>query len=131
MNQGVRAAPLDIVRNLAQETREFIKSRDTEDGCVGPVLFCYRNPRLGESYKNCFPSATLVPPTELPVLCAEILAPAKVVTSPSSKTVVDFGHDFLGRLRIKPYGPIDHHKHRRQRGDTKTKPQELKQHKPL
>jgi len=49
-HQGVRTERLDGVGNWAPETNEFGKWRDTEDGCVEPVLFCYGNPGVGETY---------------------------------------------------------------------------------
>lgn len=55
-----------------------------------------------------FPTATLVSPTGPPVRCTEKLAPVKVFTTPSGKTVVDFGQNLVGRLRIKPRGPTGH-----------------------
>ena len=49
-HQSVRANRLDSVGNWVLETDEFKKWRDTEDGCVEPVLFCYGNPGVGKTY---------------------------------------------------------------------------------
>ena len=49
-HQSVRADRLDSVGNWVLETDEFKKWRDTEDGCVEPVLFCYGNPGVGKTY---------------------------------------------------------------------------------
>lgn len=55
--------------------------------------------------------ARLVAPDGPPVRRTEVLAPAAVSTSPSGKTIVDFGQNIAGRLRIKARG---------RRGDTVT-----------
>ncbi|CUS12370.1 unnamed protein product [Tuber aestivum] len=55
-----------------------------------------------------FPTADLVSPTGPPVRCTEIRAPVKVFTTPSGKSVVDFGQNLVGRLRIKPRGSAGH-----------------------
>ncbi|CAZ83276.1 unnamed protein product [Tuber melanosporum] len=55
-----------------------------------------------------FPTAALVSPPGPPVRCTEIVAPVKVFTTPSGKTVVDFGQNLVGRLRIKLCGPSGH-----------------------
>jgi len=49
-HQGVRTDRLDGVGNWVLETGEFRNWRDTEDGCVEPVLFCYGNPGVGKTY---------------------------------------------------------------------------------
>jgi len=49
-HQGVRTDRLDGVGNWVLETIEFRKWRDTEDGWVEPVLFCYGNPGVGKTY---------------------------------------------------------------------------------
>ena len=49
-HQGVRTDRLDGVGNWVLETSDFINWRDTKDGCVGPVLFCYGNPGVGKTY---------------------------------------------------------------------------------
>jgi len=49
-HQGVRSDRLDGVGNWVLETSEFRKWRDAQDGCVGPVLFCYGNPGVGKTY---------------------------------------------------------------------------------
>ncbi|PWW74175.1 Glycoside Hydrolase Family 78 protein [Tuber magnatum] len=55
-----------------------------------------------------FPAAALVSPPGPPVRCTEIRAPVRGFTTPSGKTVVDFGQNLVGRLRIKPCGPAGH-----------------------
>ncbi|KAG0642456.1 bacterial alpha-L-rhamnosidase-domain-containing protein [Tuber brumale] len=55
-----------------------------------------------------FPTAALVSPPGPPVRCTGVLAPVKVFTTPSGKTVVDFGQNLVGRLRIKLRGPAGH-----------------------
>jgi alpha-L-rhamnosidase len=55
--------------------------------------------------------ARLVAPDGPPVRRTEVLAPVAVTTSPSGKTIVDFGQNIVGRLRIKARG---------RRGDTVT-----------
>ena len=49
-HQGVRISRLNGVGNWVLETSDFINWRDTKDGCVGPVLFCYGNPGVGKTY---------------------------------------------------------------------------------
>jgi alpha-L-rhamnosidase len=49
--------------------------------------------------------ATLVAPTGPPVRRQEELAPREIITSPSGKTIVDFGQNMTGRLRISVQGP--------------------------
>lgn len=48
--------------------------------------------------------ATLVAPTGPPVRRLELVAPAAIVTSPSGKTIVDFGQNLVGRLRLTLQG---------------------------
>lgn len=48
---------------------------------------------------------TLVAPTGSPVRCTEEVAPARVLTSPTGRTILDFGQNLVGRLRIRPSGP--------------------------
>lgn len=48
--------------------------------------------------------ATLVAPTGPPVRCTEELRPVSVTTSPTGRTVLDFGQNFAGRLRIRVTG---------------------------
>ncbi|MCX5425586.1 glycoside hydrolase family 78 protein [Streptomyces sp. NBC_00078] len=54
------------------------------------------------------PEAELVAPTGPPVRRTQTLAPADVITTPSGKTVVDFGQNLVGRLRIRLSGPAGH-----------------------
>jgi len=49
-HEAVRIDRLDSVGNWVLETNEFKNWCDTEDGCVGPVLFCYGNPGVGKTY---------------------------------------------------------------------------------
>ena len=49
-HQGVRTGRLDGIGNWVLETSQFRKWSDKEDGCVGPVLFCYGNPGVGKTY---------------------------------------------------------------------------------
>ncbi|HEY7802743.1 MAG TPA: family 78 glycoside hydrolase catalytic domain, partial [Dehalococcoidia bacterium] len=48
---------------------------------------------------------TLIAPEGPPVRRVEELRPAAIMTSPSGKTIVDFGQNFAGRLRITVEGP--------------------------
>ncbi|MHA7210138.1 family 78 glycoside hydrolase catalytic domain [Arthrobacter sp. MDT1-65] len=48
--------------------------------------------------------ATLVAPDGPPVRCTERLAPAGIITSPSGKTIIDFGQNLVGRLRLRLAG---------------------------
>ncbi|MHA7145645.1 family 78 glycoside hydrolase catalytic domain [Arthrobacter sp. TmT3-37] len=48
--------------------------------------------------------ATLVAPDGPPVRCTEELPPVAVTTSPSGKTLVDFGQNLVGRLRLRLSG---------------------------
>ncbi|MGW3116606.1 family 78 glycoside hydrolase catalytic domain [Streptomyces sp. NPDC001107] len=54
------------------------------------------------------PEAQLVAPTGPPVRRTQTLAPAAVLTTPSRKTVLDFGQNLVGRLRIRVSGPAGH-----------------------
>jgi alpha-L-rhamnosidase len=47
---------------------------------------------------------TLVAPTGPPVRRIELVAPVAITTSPSGKTIVDFGQNLVGRLRITVRG---------------------------
>jgi len=49
-HQSVRTDRLDGVGNWVLETSEFRKWRDTEDGSVEQVLYCYGNPGVGKTY---------------------------------------------------------------------------------
>ncbi|WP_461060826.1 glycoside hydrolase family 78 protein [Streptomyces pseudoechinosporeus] len=51
---------------------------------------------------------TLVAPTGPPMRRTEEIAPVRVLTSPSGRTILDFGQNLVGRLRIRPpRGPAD------------------------
>ncbi len=50
--------------------------------------------------------ATLVAPIGPPVRRTEILAPVAITTSPSGRTLVDFGQNLVGRLRLTVQGPM-------------------------
>ncbi|NUR88916.1 MAG: family 78 glycoside hydrolase catalytic domain, partial [Nonomuraea sp.] len=52
--------------------------------------------------------ALLVSPTGPPVRRIETLAPVDVLTSPSGATILDFGQNVSGRLRIRVQGPAGH-----------------------
>lgn len=54
------------------------------------------------------PEAELVAPTGPPVRRTQTLAPVDVITTPSGKTVLDFGQNLVGRLRIRLAGPAGH-----------------------
>lgn len=44
-------------------------------------------------------------PTGPPVRCTEEVAPVAVLTTPSGRTVLDFGQNLVGRLRLRMNGP--------------------------
>ena len=46
--------------------------------------------------------ATLVAPEGPPVRCTQEVEPVEMLTSPSGKTILDFGQNLVGRLRIRP-----------------------------
>ncbi|MBF8192591.1 glycoside hydrolase family 78 protein [Nonomuraea sp. K274] len=52
--------------------------------------------------------ALLVAPTGPPVRRTETLRPVEVLTGPSGETVLDFGQNIAGRLRIRVQGPAGH-----------------------
>ncbi|MGW2719150.1 family 78 glycoside hydrolase catalytic domain [Streptomyces sp. NPDC001492] len=54
------------------------------------------------------PEAQLVAPTGPPVRRTQTLAPVDVLTTPSGKTILDFGQNLVGRLRIRVAGPSGH-----------------------
>ena len=54
------------------------------------------------------PRAELVAPTGPPVRRTQTVAPVTVITTPSGKTVLDFGQNLVGRLRIRVSGPAGH-----------------------
>ncbi|MDP3180091.1 MAG: family 78 glycoside hydrolase catalytic domain [Spirochaetaceae bacterium] len=49
--------------------------------------------------------STLVAPDGPPVRRIQLIAPVSVSVSPSGRTIVDFGQNLVGRLRIKVQGP--------------------------
>jgi alpha-L-rhamnosidase len=49
---------------------------------------------------------TLVAPTGPPVRVIEEVAPVEVTTSPTGRTIVDFGQNLVGRLRLDADGPL-------------------------
>ena len=63
-----------------------------DDGTWKPVIAVNRDPR------------TLVAPEGPPVRCTEEVRPVKVWTSPSGNTLLDFGQNLVGRLRITVNG---------------------------
>lgn len=50
----------------------------------------------------------LVAPTGPPVRRTEMVAPVEVLTTPSGRTVLDFGQNLVGRLRLTVRGPAGH-----------------------
>ncbi|MFD8871460.1 family 78 glycoside hydrolase catalytic domain [Streptomyces sp. NPDC059590] len=54
------------------------------------------------------PAGELVAPTGPPVRRVQTLAPTEVITTPSGRTVLDFGQNLVGRLRITVSGPAGH-----------------------
>nr|WP_262379844.1 glycoside hydrolase family 78 protein [Nonomuraea sp. PA05] len=52
--------------------------------------------------------ALLAAPTGPPVRRTETLSPVAMLTSPSGKTILDFGQNIAGRLRIRVQGPPGH-----------------------
>ncbi|MDV7216184.1 glycoside hydrolase family 78 protein [Streptomyces prunicolor] len=54
------------------------------------------------------PRAELVAPTGPPVRRTQTVAPVEVITTLSGKTVLDFGQNLVGRLRIHVEGPAGH-----------------------
>ncbi|WP_372351215.1 family 78 glycoside hydrolase catalytic domain [Streptomyces sp. KL116D] len=55
-----------------------------------------------------FPEAELVAPTGPPTRRTETVAVRAVHTTPSGRTVLDFGQNLVGRLRIRVSGPAGH-----------------------
>ncbi|SEG88151.1 alpha-L-rhamnosidase [Nonomuraea solani] len=53
-------------------------------------------------------AALLVAPTGPPVRRTETLAPVEVLTGPDGETILDFGQNIAGRLRIRVQGPPGH-----------------------
>ena len=47
------------------------------------------------------PVAELVSPNSPPVRVTEVLKPVELITTPSGKTILDFGQNLVGRLRIR------------------------------
>ncbi|KAL4916143.1 bacterial alpha-L-rhamnosidase-domain-containing protein [Aspergillus aurantiobrunneus] len=66
------------------------------------------NSRWGPVRELLFPTATLVAPDAPPVRITEKIKPISVQQTPSGKTVIDFGQNLVGRLRVhsinKPRG---------------------------
>ncbi|MCD9874389.1 glycoside hydrolase family 78 protein [Streptomyces guryensis] len=54
------------------------------------------------------PEAELVAPTGPPVRRTQTLTPVDVLTTPSGRTVLDFGQNLVGRLRIRVSGQAGH-----------------------
>ncbi|MFG1707375.1 glycoside hydrolase family 78 protein [Nonomuraea sp. M3C6] len=52
--------------------------------------------------------ARLVAPSGPPVRRVETLRPVAVLTGPAGQTILDFGQNIAGRLRIRPQGPAGH-----------------------
>ena len=53
-----------------------------------------------------FDTAMLVAPDGPPVRCVERLTVAEVITSHSGATILDFGQNLVGRLRIRARGEV-------------------------
>ncbi|WP_435173428.1 family 78 glycoside hydrolase catalytic domain [Actinacidiphila sp. bgisy145] len=54
------------------------------------------------------PTAELVAPTGPPVRRTEIVRPVEVLRTPAGRTVLDFGCNLVGRLRVRVSGPAGH-----------------------
>ena len=54
---------------------------------------------------------TLVAPSGPPVRRIELVAPVAISNSPSGHTIVDFGQNLVGRLRITVQGQAGHDRH--------------------
>jgi alpha-L-rhamnosidase len=54
------------------------------------------------------PSAQLVAPAGPPVRRVETLSPVRTLTGPAGETILDFGQNISGRLRIRVQGPAGH-----------------------
>ncbi|MBD0735352.1 alpha-L-rhamnosidase [Streptomyces sp. CBMA29] len=54
------------------------------------------------------PEAELVAPTGPPVRRTETVAPVEVLRTPAGRTVLDFGRNIVGRLRVRVSGPAGH-----------------------
>jgi alpha-L-rhamnosidase len=52
--------------------------------------------------------ATLTAPLGPPVRRTDLVAPVAIFTSPSGRTIVDFGQNLVGRLRLTVQGPVGH-----------------------
>ncbi|HEX5808281.1 MAG TPA: glycoside hydrolase family 78 protein, partial [Anaerolineales bacterium] len=52
--------------------------------------------------------STLVAPVGPPVRRIELVAPVSILTSPSGRTILDFGQNLVGRLRLSVRGPAGH-----------------------
>ena len=52
--------------------------------------------------------STLVAPLGPPVRRTELIAPSAILTSPSGRTLLDFGQNLVGRLRLNLQGPAGH-----------------------
>jgi alpha-L-rhamnosidase len=76
--------------------------------------------------------ATLVAPSGPPVRRTELLAPVAITTSPSGRTIVDFGQNLVGRLRLTVQGEVGqmitlHHAEVLEHGELSTRPLRLAQ----
>jgi alpha-L-rhamnosidase len=76
--------------------------------------------------------ATLVAPSGPPARRTELVAPATILTSPSGRTVVDFGQNLVGRLRLTVQGVAGqtitlHHAEVLEGGELCTRPLRLAQ----
>ena len=81
---------------------EYYDARDEQPGWSSPGFAA-----MGWSAVRVTPRdpKTLVAPDAPPIRCPEEIAPQRIWTSPSGKTLVDFGQNLVGRLRISVSGP--------------------------
>jgi alpha-L-rhamnosidase len=76
----------------ARDEQAGFSSAGFDDSAWTPVAVRYRNP------------ATLTAPDGPPVRCTEELLPVEVLDTPSGGTVLDFGQNLVGRVRIRVSG---------------------------
>ena len=93
--------------------------KDTHWACVEPMGF---------------PTAKLQSPSGPPVRKTHFVKPQRIFTSPAGKTIVDFGQNLVGRLKVHASGPKGHtitftHTEVLENGEIATRP--LRQCKPI
>jgi alpha-L-rhamnosidase len=110
----------------ADGVTECIKTDETWRAATGPILFNdiydgeiydsrlekpgWSKPGFNDSTwagvkKIDWDLATLFAPLGPPVRATELVTPVAISTSPSGRTLVDFGQNLVGRLRISVQGP--------------------------